>query len=461
MPLTNPTAEQSAAISAIQSYKSVLVDSVAGSGKTSTIESAAQKFGPETLMLAFNKSVKQTLDKRVPSLVLTLNGLGHRAWAKQLNQKIEVSTDKAFKLTQQAVKDEPLTREDFIDIMNLVSVAERQGYLPRPFGAAPSAQVAPYKTLCENEDISHHLIPFAKRVHEESVKLALRGIINFNEQVYLPIVFGAPFPQFDRVLVDEAQDLSPLNHEQIRRLRASQIVAVGDPFQAIYGFRGADYNSISTMTSDFSLSKYPLTVSFRCSQRVIERAQEIVPHIQHRPDAPSGLVTRIESIQSIPRDSTVLCRFNAPLFKIYFQLWSINMPAYFAGTKDLMGTFKRIVNKISNKMPYMPIPAFLSKLQEWEEEKPKKRGDQAECLRTMISNISPSNTTDFLAKLTALLEKRGSIRLSTIHKAKGGEWNDVVWLNPYYHHSSEGPQESNLDYVAITRAINNLYLLTV
>ena len=66
------------------------------------------------------------------------------------------------------------------------------------------------------------------------------GCIDFDDMIWLPVVLDLPQRKFDRVFIDECQDL---NRSQIElSLRAvkpdGRILAVGDPHQAIYSFRG-------------------------------------------------------------------------------------------------------------------------------------------------------------------------------------------------------------------------------
>jgi superfamily I DNA/RNA helicase len=71
-----------------------------------------------------------------------------------------------------------------------------------------------------------------------NIEQAFRGIIDFDDQIYMPTLFGGSWPQFPLVMIDEAQDLSPINHAMLSKLVKHRLIAVGDPYQSIYGFRG-------------------------------------------------------------------------------------------------------------------------------------------------------------------------------------------------------------------------------
>jgi superfamily I DNA/RNA helicase len=53
-----------------------------------------------------------------------------------------------------------------------------------------------------------------------------------------------------------------------------RLIAVGDPSQAIYGFRGADATAMTDMQREFNMTVLPLSVSYRCSQSVVKEAQK-------------------------------------------------------------------------------------------------------------------------------------------------------------------------------------------
>ena len=68
----------------------------------------------------------------------------------------------------------------------------------------------------------------------ESVNRALQAAIDFDDQIYMPTIFPCTFDRYPLVMVDEAQDLSLLNHAMLRKItKRSRLVAVGDPCQAI------------------------------------------------------------------------------------------------------------------------------------------------------------------------------------------------------------------------------------
>ena len=71
------------------------------------------------------------------------------------------------------------------------------------------------------------------------------NIIDFDDMIWLPLVNNYPLPKYDVMFVDEAQDFNESQRELISRcVNGGRCIIVGDRNQAIYGFRGADSNSI-------------------------------------------------------------------------------------------------------------------------------------------------------------------------------------------------------------------------
>jgi ATP-dependent exoDNAse (exonuclease V) beta subunit len=55
-----------------------------------------------------------------------------------------------------------------------------------------------------------------------------------------------------------------------------------------------------------------------------------------------------------------------------------------------------------------------------------------------------------------LFKQSGQIHLTTGHKAKGLEWDDVYYLDPWLTRKTPNDQEKNLDYVISTRSRDKL-----
>jgi len=95
-----------------------------------------------------------------------------------------------------------------------------------------------------------------------------------------PAILQACRERFKAVFVDEYQDVDFAQYALVRLLApddASDLFVIGDPNQAIYGFRGADKRFIDRFLVDYpGAVVYRLTRSFRCAPSIIDAASGIV-----------------------------------------------------------------------------------------------------------------------------------------------------------------------------------------
>jgi DNA helicase-2/ATP-dependent DNA helicase PcrA len=195
-----------------------------------------------------------------------------------------VDTRKSFDLLKGAVNDLPKTQKAevsgrFGEILKLISHAKMVGYVPPGVAVNSAHPLVTTEQFVESleEDPDDAALAMVNEVLKRSIEAAYAGAIDFDDQIYMPTLFGGTFPRFPLVMVDEAQDLSPLNHAMLRKLVVARLIAVGDPFQSIYAFRGAMTSSMATLRETFNMREMTLSVSFRCPQAVVKRAWFRVP----------------------------------------------------------------------------------------------------------------------------------------------------------------------------------------
>lgn len=91
--------------------------------------------------------------------------------------------------------------------------------------------------------------------------------------------------RFSHILVDEFQDISPLQYKVLRRLSLPQnhLFVVGDDDQSIYGFRGAGPDIMRSFTEDYSGARQvPLNINYRCSEPIAAAAEAIIKENKNR-----------------------------------------------------------------------------------------------------------------------------------------------------------------------------------
>ena len=91
--------------------------------------------------------------------------------------------------------------------------------------------------------------------------------------------------RFSYILVDEYQDTNYAQYLIIKKLSegTSKICVVGDDAQSIYSFRGAKIENILRFQRDFPTAKiYKLEQNYRSTQTIVEAANSVIEHNQHR-----------------------------------------------------------------------------------------------------------------------------------------------------------------------------------
>lgn len=106
---------------------------------------------------------------------------------------------------------------------------------------------------------------------------------------------------FDYLLVDEFQDISPLQYQLIRtwNQRGKELFVIGDPDQAIYGFRGADAGCFERLLEEFPQTmQITLEENYRSTPQILDLAVHVISknpggERRLRANTPGGAAVRI------------------------------------------------------------------------------------------------------------------------------------------------------------------------
>lgn len=433
-------------------------------GKTSTLEmiERAVKTKP-ILYLVFNTRNAKEAEKRMLSTttVRTFNSLGHRIWAKSTGRNLSVDPKKCGEILRSLIRESPkhvqsTMWEVYWEVLGGVGMAKALGYLPEGKFTNASRLITQEQFHASLEERPDGLVSgLIDAVLVASIKAAFEGAIDYNDQLYMPALFGGAFPQFPLVTVDETQDLSPIQHAMLHRLVRGRIIAVGDPWQNIYAFRGAKQGGMAALAEKYDMRSLNLSISFRCPQAIVENARWRVPHFKWI--KPGGYVERLEelSVDSIPDACTFLCRNNAPLFRLAMHLLSAGRSVSVAGSDvgpKLIGIMRRLGEDGDNRQ------RVLTAIADWQAEREAKESktaaDLAECMRVFASHGATLGQA--IAYAEHLFKQEGTIRLSTGHKAKGLEWPTVYHLDPWLIREDD-EQDLNLHYVIQTRSQDRFF----
>ncbi len=87
-------------------------------------------------------------------------------------------------------------------------------------------------------------------------------------------------PQFEHVLVDEYQDVNALQVELLDILEPNNLFAVGDPRQAIYGWRGSNVKYILDFEDKYKAELINLTKNYRSNKRIVNLFNEAIKEMR-------------------------------------------------------------------------------------------------------------------------------------------------------------------------------------
>ena len=479
----NITPQLQAVIDGAAEGRSIIIQARSGSGKTTALQECAARIPGTGVCTSFSRETTAELKKRMPSRfqARTSHSLCLEA-VRRSGDDVKVDQDKTFNLVKAEIERQNLDWDLQAPIASLVAAAKTHGIVPGQGAAHPDLPFSAdthtnWEALADHYDIlfDNQIWMTAKLVLEQSNNHALgHGVLDFDDMLYVPLrIKRCQFPLFPTILVDEYQDLTALQILSLRRMLmpGGRLIAAGDDRQSIYAFRGAMPDAFERLIRHFNLEPLPLTVSFRCPQRIIAEAQRYVPDIEAAPGAPLGLVKRFSHARLSSLPKTSLCRYNAPLTSLALQFLVAGRTAEVAGVhvgKGLVALTKRISKK------NLSSTAFLTRLERWAEReisrKPKTAGrtrDKAAALTVLARHHK--RLDDIRRHLLELYPDPNSnsyrpaeFKLSTIHRAKGLEWDHVLFLDSHLIPSAHAKtpadfrQESNLAYVGITRARKSL-----
>lgn len=217
--------------------ESLLIEAVAGSGKTSTIVEAINYVpaGQNVCFVAFNKSIADELQRRVTrpgARCMTLHSAGWQAWKRSLGwdeNLCQVKNDKTFTIMKELMTWKE--REKWGETTRrLVGYGKQMGIVPRGDVETYTPSLQPLDGLMDDTDThweslcDHYGIDFdetnlglVRKVLARGIELA-RESCDFDDMLYMPVVAGVEFDRWDVVFVDEAQDLSGIQIEMIERM---------------------------------------------------------------------------------------------------------------------------------------------------------------------------------------------------------------------------------------------------
>ncbi len=487
--------QQAAVVNFVQNGNgSAFVQARAGTGKTSTLIEVLRVLKGEVAFCAFNKAIAEEVAFKVANSgitgkieVGTFHKFGLKAWSR-VHRGVKVEKNKPTMMN--VACEVPDELRSFVAA--IVSHAKNAG-----IGCEGSriddqefwisiVDHHDMREMLEDDGDLEKAITFAIAGIKWSINIA-HQFIDFDDMIFMPVLKNVRVWQRDWVLVDEAQDTNSTRRMFARKLLKAngRAIFVGDDRQAIYGFAGADADSIRNIVSGFRCTTFPLTVTYRCPKAVVREANKIVPDLEAHEEAPEGDVRKIVHqelmMQGLRADDAILCRNTKPLVETAYALIRKGIACHVEGREIGQGLLKLIA-----RWSVKSVSDLRNRLEAYAEKQCSRLADkgldrQAESLRDRVDTVlcimdaHPACTTvqQLRDRIETMFvdgdkEPRKTLTLSTVHKAKGREWQRVFILgyhqlmpSPYAKQDWQIEQEDNLRYVAITRSQSELIFVNI
>lgn len=471
----------------------------AGTGKTTTIIEALKHFAAHLsiLLCAFNKKIQMELQKRIGTgnaFASTLHSVGLAA-IKRYKRNVRIDANARERNLARTVCDRSVP-DDISFLVGKLCTKGRE-ILPLCEDATELEALAWDFDCVPDEEwkADGYDVRFVAERALAAMKVAAEHTdeIDFADMIYLPIRNKWLRPEYDVVIVDEAQDMTTAQLLIAKGVckKNGRIMVVGDNRQAIYAFRGADSEALDNLKRELNAKELPLNVTYRCGKKIVEEAKRLVPdYVAHESNG-DGEVSTMPMEKMLPvvePGDFVLSRTNAALVAVAMKLLRAGKRARIEG-RDIGAGLKALIKKIGTGSAKNSLPAFLTKLKNWEEReilraqkesdfpdaKIERIVDKAETVRALADGLS--GVPELIARIDSLFSdhddngnKAAFITCSTVHKAKGLEADRVfILIDTFKKSRKEGDkpmstkraqEEDNILYVAITRARNLLVYVT-
>ena len=510
-----PTDEQRALVDKIgQTFyasrsgrKVIVCPAVAGAGKTATMLDVYKVLtfdlaGQFIQYVAFNVKAKDELIARGVDAkhAKTLNGLGHAnlsRYARNHGLQVKLFDGKVIQVlrrTDEELAEIAPARRFAKSLIGFVKAHALKKFDRETLeGLADHYEVFIDLTYEECEDrynisldeLESRTYDWIARAMVENNRVPTNGdwTIDYNDQVYLPVVLGIKCFQNDMIVVDEAQDLSLANKFLVSAClkKNGVLVLVGDDYQCIYAWRGCEVDGLSKTLArtNIDVESSPLTYNWRSGKQIIEFAQTICPSIQ----CGNGKEAKVETqkvedfdVLKLEGDVAVLSRLRAPLVSYAIECLKADKPFTFQfSLKFLIDTIKQIADT------NLSIRAFKRHLAQYVATKRElyvqQDADQAledledfeAIMDTLLDKVRTTDKVGDLCLYIGQLDRRikeadGSLCLSTMHGSKGLEW-DTTYLLGYDKIGNRATKDwkiteaRNLRFVATTRAKSHLVFI--
>lgn len=453
-----PTLKQQQVSDGLVRGDSLLVNALAGTGKTTTLVYAAGQTKRRGLYLAFNRVIAEEARRRFGAHIecMTVHALARRSLPDAMRAKLAKDfIVPAGQIEDHLVRHCSIRRQEATRYRRAV-VQSLAGFFRSP-AEQPTIETIPYGCRIDLEYLEPVVLDRALRSCWGSMADP-RGELPLSHGAYVKWFYSnGKVVGFDFILVDEAQDLGPVTIG-IAKNAALQTLWVGDRYQSIYEWNGAE-NALSTIEG---LEEVYLSKSFRIGE---ERAELV-----------SALLADLgeyRGIQGNPKVRTIVGRGHQPVRIVRNNLTLLTKFLHLAEYKkvfvlsgiDKITKLVRDVDCLQRGQRVRTGP--LSEFESWEGVQDRAGQRFGHPYTEFVRVIEALGTRKALKLLDASATSacEATITLSTVHGAKGCEFDAVSIYDDFRGKKQRSgmmacmpPPVTRLLYVAVTRAKETLFM---
>jgi superfamily I DNA/RNA helicase len=456
-----PTVEQLSVIDSAAQDRDISIEALAGTGKTTTLKLLADsKSSKAGTYIAFNRSIVDEAKGKFPASVncSTAHGLAFRAVGRNYASRLNLNQRLSFKQVAEWLHAPKFSFKSSISdhVLDASQVARYAQATVRNFCKSIDSEIsekhveAPVvisSNMGIQKDFASLILPLARRIWSDL--LQINGFMRFSHDYYLKMwQLGKPSIPSDYILFDEAQDADPVMLDVVNSQSSSQIVYCGDQYQAIYEWRGAR-NALTMVNVNDHLW---LTQSFRFGSAIAEEANNFLIRLS-APKQIKGFGQVKSSVAFCPRPDAVLCRTNAGVISALLKEQNQNRKVAIIGRTQELIDFAEACSQLMQGIrtghpelaPFSTWESVLSFIEEFPEE--------AQEIKTMVELVESFGAARLVQALINVVEEhQADVTISTAHRAKGREWNNVRLHGDFLHVDDMDTEDLRLAYVAVTRA---------
>lgn len=387
--------------------ENILLRAPAGSGKTTSLMNAIAVYRYEHLLdricaITYTRAAKAEMEDRLKKMGINdVEVTTIHVWARNLLQDFAIKYNFKIKILQEPQIKDILQElvDDYIVHSKIKSINLDILY----------SFIMGNKNMDIKDSFKRTLMALETRYIKYKRDNVLYDFTDYPLYLYNVLVtFDEAINNIDALFVDEYQDVDETQFEIFQKVNANKKFFVGDAWQSIFVFRGAD-GAVFNKTKDFE--EYKLVCNYRSYQEIIDYAVTVYLALKEK---------------ALMEESCYISEI------MWMRPSSIECIRGFGGTVTVVNPFGRNIKFEKN------LDHRINVLDEFKEFMSN---------RPMI--LCRTN------KQVKWIQDKGYFETSTIHQAKGLEYKDVLVIDT----TITGTEDLNIAYVAMTRAKDNLFIV--